>query len=187
MTQAQPQTARPPRVLFLSGEAPDRAGLAVAWAAQLGPERLEGRAASLHPGVGQPSPVTQAIMAEAGLDSASFEVPAIDPELLDWADLIVTLDAAAAEHHASAAPSTPAQHWELPAQQPEPEAAAPGTTITTPESANTTAAAPPAATTDTAPDQAGASWLRHTRDEIKRQLHALMAWIEKVGGPGINP
>jgi len=77
------------RVLFLSADNACRSQMAEAWARELAGDIIKPKSAGI--AIQNIDPMTVTIMAEEGIDM-SEQVPArVNGELLEWADLIVTL------------------------------------------------------------------------------------------------
>ncbi len=85
---------RTAQVLFVGSGDNCRALMAVAFAHALGWKYMTARAVGLQVGGGLPSSFLQ-VMEEAGLDVSNQTLHALSVENLAWADLVVTLDAAA--------------------------------------------------------------------------------------------
>lgn len=105
---------RPARILFLSRTDACRGLMAEAAARVDGAGWLEARSAGLDPGAG-PDPEALAALARAGLGGMDLRPKALTREDLEWADLVVSLDAAAGRRAGELAPGRPHRHWELPA------------------------------------------------------------------------
>lgn len=100
------------RVLFLCTGNSCRSQMAEGWANHLGGDAIEARSAGIE-AHGQ-NPRAIAVMREAGIDITSQAPKRLTPELLAWADIVVTVCGHADEH----CPATPVTvrkfHWPLP-------------------------------------------------------------------------
>lgn len=99
------------RVLFLCTGNSCRSQMAEGWANHLGAPFIEARSAGIE-AHGQ-NPRALAAMREAGVDISQQESKAVTPELLGWADIVVTVCGHADEHCPAVPAGTPKQHWPL--------------------------------------------------------------------------
>lgn len=97
------------RVLFVCTGNSARSQMAEAWARHLGGEWLEANSAGTAPkGV---HPHTLTVMREAGVDMSVQSSKLLTPDLMAWADLIVTV-CAHADAHCPVVPATvQKRHW----------------------------------------------------------------------------
>ncbi len=84
------------RVLFLCTGNSCRSQIAEGWARHLGGERVEARSAGIEAHGKNPRAIT--VMREAGVDISGQESTRVTPEMLAWADLVVTVCGHADEH-----------------------------------------------------------------------------------------
>jgi arsenate reductase len=107
-----PVTNRPARVVFLCIGNSCRSQMAEGFARTLGMSLLQPASAGLEPaGV---HPMAVAVMAEAGIDISQQTSKAISPELLDGADLLVTLCGASSGWRPATAGEVAWRYWPLP-------------------------------------------------------------------------
>ena len=99
------------RVLFLCTGNSCRSQMAEGWANQLGAEWLEARSAGIEAHGKNPRAI--AIMREAGVDISHQESTRVTPEILAWADLVVTVCGHADEHCPVLPPGVRKKHWPL--------------------------------------------------------------------------
>jgi len=85
--------------------------MAEGWARRLGSELVEARSAGIE-AHGQ-NPRAIAVMSEAGVDISDQESTRLTSEMLDWADLVVTVCGHADEHCPILPPATQKQHWPI--------------------------------------------------------------------------
>jgi len=85
--------------------------MAEGWANQLGAEWLEARSAGIEAHGKNPRAI--AIMREAGVDISHQESTRVTPEILAWADLVVTVCGHADEHCPVLPPGVRKKHWPL--------------------------------------------------------------------------
>lgn len=102
---------RKAHIVFLS-ESASLAAMAEGFANSIGAEWMEARAAALSPAT--LDALTVQVMAEAGIEIAQkqFQLP-IEP-LLQWADLLVTLDAESEGHCPPLPPGVQKRHYPFP-------------------------------------------------------------------------
>lgn len=98
-------------VLFVCTGNSCRSQMAEGWARQLGGELIEARSAGIE-AHGQ-NPRAIAVMSDAGVDISGQESTQLTSEMLDWADLVVTVCGHADEHCPILPPSTQKQHWPI--------------------------------------------------------------------------
>lgn len=100
---------RKARIVFLAGSDASLAAMAATFANELGTAFMEAKAASfsLHP----PDPAAIAVMGELGIPLSAEILSAPGPALLEWADLLVTLDAEAAQHCPPLPRNTQQKHY----------------------------------------------------------------------------
>jgi len=102
---------RKAHVLFLCTGNSCRSQMAEGWANHLGGELLEARSAGIEAHGKNPRAI--AVMREAGVDISHQESNRVDPEMLQWADLVVTVCGHADEHCPVLPPKTQKKHWPL--------------------------------------------------------------------------
>ncbi len=106
---------RPLHLLFLCTGNACRSQMAEGWARHLAacwPEPwLEVRSAGIE-AHGQ-NPRAIAVMREAGVDISGQASTRLEPEMLDWADVVVTVCGHADEHCPVLPPGTEKRHWPL--------------------------------------------------------------------------
>lgn len=98
-------------LLFLCTGNSCRSQMAEGWARRLGPEWLAVRSAGIEAHGKNPRAI--AAMAEAGVDIAGQESTRLRPEMLAWADLVITVCGHADEHCPLLPPGTRKEHWPL--------------------------------------------------------------------------
>ena len=99
------------RVLFLCTGNSCRSQMAEGWARHLGGPRLEARSAGIEAHGKNPRAI--AVMREAGVDISGQESTRLQPEMLEWADLVVTVCGHADEHCPVLPAGTRKEHWPL--------------------------------------------------------------------------
>lgn len=99
------------RVLFLCTGNSCRSQMAEGWANALGREWLEAQSAGIE-AHGQ-NPRAIAAMREAGVDITQQQSRRLTPEMLAWADLVVTVCGHADEHCPVLPAGTQKKHWPL--------------------------------------------------------------------------
>lgn len=109
--EEKPGTPRKTRVLFLGIGNASRSRMADVWANHLGSAWLEARSVGVETHGENPRAV--AAMREAGVDISSRESVRLTPELLEWADLVVTVSQQADESCPALPPGTRRNHWPL--------------------------------------------------------------------------
>lgn len=102
---------RPVRVLFLCTGNSCRSQMAEGFARALGGDGLEAASAGLEAHGKNPSAI--AAMAEVGIDISGQESTRLDPAMLEWADVIVTVCGHADEHCPAVPPGKRRLHWPL--------------------------------------------------------------------------
>ncbi|RMG28511.1 MAG: arsenate reductase (thioredoxin) [Gammaproteobacteria bacterium] len=134
-------------ILFLCTGNSCRSQMAEGWLRVLGKGRLEARSAGIEAHGKNPRAI--AVMQEAGVDISGQESTRLTPEMLDWADLVVTVCGHADEHCPVLPPGTRKEHWPL-----EDPARATGT------------------------EEAIMQVFRATRDEVKARVEDLLRRLE---------
>lgn len=102
---------RKARILFLCTGNSCRSQMAEGWANHLGSEWLKARSAGIE-AHGQ-NPRAIAVMREAGVDISPQESTRATPEMLAWADLVITVCGHADEHCPVLPPGVQKKHWPL--------------------------------------------------------------------------
>ncbi|RME32521.1 MAG: arsenate reductase ArsC [Gammaproteobacteria bacterium] len=102
---------RPLRLLFVCTGNACRSQMAEGWARHLGGKRVEARSAGIEAHGLNPRAV--AVMAEAGVDIAGQQSTRLTPEMLEWADVVITVCGHADEHCPVLPPGTRKRHWPL--------------------------------------------------------------------------
>ncbi|ROR32006.1 arsenate reductase (thioredoxin) [Inmirania thermothiophila] len=102
---------RVPRVLFLCTGNSCRSQMAEGWLRALGRGRVEVQSAGIEAHGKNPRAI--AVMAEAGVDISDQESTRLTPEMLAWADLVVTVCGHADAHCPTLPPGTRRLHWPL--------------------------------------------------------------------------
>jgi arsenate reductase len=97
--------------LFLCTGNSCRSQMAEGWARRLGGADLQVRSAGIESHGKNPRAI--AVMEEAGVDISAQESTRLTPEMLDWADLVVTVCGHADEHCPVLPPGTRKEHWPL--------------------------------------------------------------------------
>lgn len=109
--EENPRTRHRARILFLSAGNSCRSRMAEAWANYLGSAWLEARSAGVESHGENPRAI--AVMREAGVDISRRESAWLTPELLEWADLVVTVCKQTDESCPALPPGTRKNHWPL--------------------------------------------------------------------------
>ncbi len=99
------------RLLFVCTGNSCRSQMAEGWARALGDDTLEVRSAGLEAHGRNPRAI--AVMAESGIDISGQESTPLTPEMLEWADHVVTVCGHADEHCPALPPGTRKEHWPL--------------------------------------------------------------------------
>ncbi len=102
---------RKARILFLCTGNSCRSQIAEGWANHLGSEWLEATSAGIEAHGKNPRAI--AVMREAGVDISHQESTRVNPEMLTWADLVVTVCGHADEHCPVPPPGVRKKHWPL--------------------------------------------------------------------------
>jgi len=102
---------RPHRILFLCTGNSCRSQIAEGWARHLGGDRFEVASAGIE-AHGQ-NPRAIAVMAEAGINISGQASTRLEEDMLEWADLVVTVCGHADEHCPVLPPGTRKIHWPL--------------------------------------------------------------------------
>ena len=102
---------RPLHLLFVCTGNACRSQMAEGWARDLGGERVEARSAGIEAHGLDPRAV--AVMAEAGVDISAQRSTRLTPEMLEWADLVITVCGHADEHCPVLPPGRRKLHWPL--------------------------------------------------------------------------
>lgn len=121
--------------------------MAEGYARQLGGERIEARSAGLEAHGKNPRAI--AVMEEDGVDITGQKSTQLTPEMLLWADVVITVCGRADEHCPALPPGTRKEHWPL-----EDPAQATGT------------------------EEEILAVFRVTRDEVRRRVEALLAELK---------
>ncbi|OGI44813.1 MAG: arsenate reductase (thioredoxin) [Candidatus Muproteobacteria bacterium RIFCSPHIGHO2_01_FULL_65_16] len=103
--------ARRTKILFLCTGNSCRSQMAEGWARRLGGGRVEVRSAGLEAHGKNPRAV--AVMCEAGVDISRQPSTRLTPDMLVWADLVVTVCGHADEHCPALPPEVRKEHWPL--------------------------------------------------------------------------
>lgn len=103
---------RRPRLLFLCTANSFRSQIAEAWARVLGGRRVEVQSAGLEPA--RIHPLAEAVMREVGIDLEGQYAKAVTPEMLDQADVVVTLCGPALAWFPATRREVRREHWPLP-------------------------------------------------------------------------
>ncbi len=98
-------------ILFLCTGNSCRSQMAEGWARQLAGDRVAVRSAGIEAHGKNPRAI--AVMAEAGVDIAAQASTRLSPDMLDWADLVVTVCGHADEHCPVLPARTRKRHWPL--------------------------------------------------------------------------
>lgn len=99
------------RVVFLCTGNACRSQMAEGWANQLGQDWLEARSAGIEAHGKNPRAI--AVMHEVGVDISRQESKTLTPEMLEWADLVVTVCGHADESCPVLPPHVQKKHWPL--------------------------------------------------------------------------
>jgi len=99
------------KVLFLCTGNSCRSQMAEGWANLLGNEWLEAKSAGIEAHGKNPRAI--AVMRETGVDISHQESTRVTPEMLAWADLVVTVCGHADEHCPVLPPGVRKKHWPL--------------------------------------------------------------------------
>jgi len=99
------------RILFLCTGNSCRSQMAEGWANHLGGEWLEAQSAGIEAHGKNPRAI--AVMRETGVDISHQESTRVTPEMLAWADLVVTVCGHADEHCPVLPPGVQKKHWPL--------------------------------------------------------------------------
>jgi arsenate reductase len=99
------------KVLFLCTGNSCRSQMAEGWANRLGNEWLEAKSAGIEAHGKNPRAI--AVMRETGVDISHQESTRVTPEMLAWADLVVTVCGHADEHCPVLPPGVRKKHWPL--------------------------------------------------------------------------
>jgi arsenate reductase (thioredoxin) len=99
------------RVLFLCTGNSCRSQMAEGWANHLGGASLEARSAGIEAHGKNPRAI--AVMREAGVDISHQESTKLTPDMLEWADLVVTVCGHADEHCPVPPSGVQKKHWPL--------------------------------------------------------------------------
>lgn len=105
---------RKARVLFLCTGNSCRSQMAEGWANHLGKDWIEARSAGIEAHGKNPRAI--AVMREAGVDISGQASTRVTPEMLEWADLVVTVCGHADEHCPALPPHVRKKH--LPFEDP---------------------------------------------------------------------
>ncbi len=98
-------------LLFLCTGNSCRSQMAEGWARTLGGADLQVRSAGIEAHGKNPRAI--AVMAEAGVDISDQASTRLTDEMLEWADLVVTVCGHADEHCPALPPGTRKEHWPL--------------------------------------------------------------------------
>ena len=104
-------TRGPVRILFVCTGNSCRSQMAEGFARQLGGELVEVRSAGIDPHGKNPRAIS--VMAEAGIDISDQESTLLTDDMLEWADLVVTVCGHADENCPVLPPGTRKLHWPL--------------------------------------------------------------------------
>jgi len=102
---------RKARILFLCTGNSCRSQMAEGWANHLGKEWLEATSAGIEAHGKNPRAI--AVMREAGVDISHQESTRVTPQMLEQADLVVTVCGHADEHCPVLPPGVQKKHWPL--------------------------------------------------------------------------
>ena len=102
---------RKARILFLCTGNSCRSQMAEGWANHLGSEWIEARSAGIEAHGKNPRAI--AVMREAGVDISRQESTRVTPQMLEQADLVVTVCGHADEHCPVLPPGVQKKHWPL--------------------------------------------------------------------------
>ncbi len=148
------------RILFLCTGNSCRSQMAEGWANHLGSPWLEAQSAGIEAHGKNPRAI--AVMREAGVDIAQQESTRVTPEMLAWADLVVTVCGHADEHCPVLPASVKKLHWPL-----NDPAKAIGDIQERMSAAGDR-------TSDAASEEAVMAMFRATRDEVRRRVETLV-------------
>lgn len=98
-------------ILFICTGNSCRSQMAEGWARALAGPQIEARSAGIEAHGKNRGAI--AVMKEAGIDISKQESTRLMPEMLDWADYVVTVCGHADEHCPVVPPGTRKQHWPL--------------------------------------------------------------------------
>lgn len=104
-------TPRGIRILFLCTGNSCRSQMAEGWATHLGAGRIEARSAGIEAHGMNPRAI--AVMREAGVDISLQSSKMLSPDMLEWADLVVTVCGHADEHCPALPPHVEKRHWPI--------------------------------------------------------------------------
>ena len=144
------------RILFLCTGNSCRSQMAEGWANHLGGPWLTAQSAGIEAHGKNPRAI--AVMREAGVDIAPQESTRVTPEMLAWADLVVTVCGHADEHCPALPAGVKKLHWPL----------------------NDPAKA-------TGPEEAVMAVFRATRDEVRRRVETLIDGIRHGKSNAVQP
>ncbi|MFP4160909.1 MAG: arsenate reductase (thioredoxin) [Ectothiorhodospira sp.] len=102
---------QPHRLLFLCTGNSCRSQMAEGWARHLGGDRVQVDSAGIEAHGKNPRAIS--VMQEAGVDISGQASTRVTPEMLDWADTVVTVCGHADEHCPVLPPGTRRVHWPL--------------------------------------------------------------------------
>ncbi|MFP4079816.1 MAG: arsenate reductase (thioredoxin) [Ectothiorhodospira sp.] len=102
---------QPHRLLFLCTGNSCRSQMAEGWARHLGGDRVQVDSAGIEAHGKNPRAIS--VMQEAGVDISGQASTRVTPEMLDWADTVVTVCGHADEHCPILPPGTRRVHWPL--------------------------------------------------------------------------
>ncbi|TVQ71372.1 MAG: arsenate reductase ArsC [Chromatiaceae bacterium] len=107
----KPDLRRKPHILFLGHTNTARTLVAEAYARQLMPDLVEARSAGLQAGKAQPRAL--AVLREEEMESPALQAKALDRDLLEWADMVITLCTDPAKLPLPAAESFICKNWPM--------------------------------------------------------------------------
>lgn len=99
------------RILFLCTGNSCRSQMAEGWANHLGAHWVEARSAGITAHGKNPRAI--AVMQEAGVDISQQSSKVLSPDMLEWADLVVTVCGHADEHCPALPPHVQKRHWPI--------------------------------------------------------------------------
>jgi len=99
------------KILFLCTGNSCRSQMAQGWANHLGDDRVVARSAGIEAHGKNPRAI--AVMREAGVGISHQESTRVTPEMLTWADLVITVCGHADEHCPILPPGMQKKHWPL--------------------------------------------------------------------------
>ena len=102
---------RKARILFLCADNSCRSQMAEGYANALGSDRVEAKSAGIEAHNKNPRAIS--IMAEDGVDISQQESTVVDNDIMEWADLIVTVSAYANEHCPATPPTALKKYWPM--------------------------------------------------------------------------